>query len=60
MPKQVSADLIENYLASGPQRLPPFIANVADNTPTDHAAWLAVPGACLCAPIFTANFNHRV
>jgi hypothetical protein len=37
-----------------------LVANAADNMPTGHAAWLAVPDACLCAPIFVAAFNDRV
>jgi len=28
--------------------------------PKGHAAWLAVPDACLCATIFIAGFNDRV
>ena len=35
-------------------RLPVF-----GNTPTGHSAWLALPDACLCAPMFITDRDGR-
>jgi hypothetical protein len=30
------------------------------NTPTGQSAWLALPAACLCAPMFIGDFDDRL
>jgi hypothetical protein len=30
---------------------------VFGNTPTGQSAWLALPDACLCAPMFITDFD---
>jgi hypothetical protein len=30
---------------------------IFDNTPTGQSAWLALPDACLCAPMFITDFD---
>jgi hypothetical protein len=43
---------LSNLLAT----LLPFVGN----TPTGHSAWLALPDACLCAPMFIADLDGRL